>query len=231
MRIDSNLDPDPDDSASLFIRFRDFWVAVESLQTAIANGLADAPAAREKLRDVLHAQQATARSSGPSFARDTYREAQYVMAAVADDVFVQLPWAGARDWAMHPLELDLFGSRCAGQRVFERIDALLAGDNPAAEELAGIYLAALALGFKGMYADRPNGEQQIAEYRDRLRLCVGDRNLDGPLVPQGYQDTLELTPGSLLSGARAWWWAAAAVFGTWLIVSSLLWGQLSGGAQ
>jgi type VI secretion system protein ImpK len=230
MRSDSNLDPDADGAASLFIQFRDFWVAVESLKAAIANGLADAPAAREKLRDVLHAQQATVRSSG-SFAGDTYREAQYVMAAVADDVLVQLPWAGARDWAMHPLELDLFGSRSAGQRVFERIDALLAGDNPAAGELAAIYLAALALGFKGKYADRPNGEQQIAEYRDRLRMCVGDRTLDGPLVPQGYQDTLELTPGSLLSGARAWWWAAAAVVGTWLIVSSLLWRQLSGGGQ
>jgi type VI protein secretion system component VasF len=113
--------------------------------------------------------------------------------------------------------------------VFERIDTLLAGDNPDASELAGVYLAALAFGFRGMYADRANGERTIAEYRGRLRACVGDGNLDGPLVPECYADLLELAPGSLLPSARAWWWAAAALVGGWLAVSSLLWRQLSGG--
>jgi type VI secretion system protein ImpL len=150
------------------------------------------------------------------------------MAAVADDVFVQLDWAGADDWMMHPLELDQFGSRCAGQRIFERIDALLSGNPPHARELAGIYLAALALGFKGMYAEDANGEQKIAEYRAQLGALTGEGALNGELVPQCYEHTIDLPPDALLSGARAWWWAAAAIAGAWLIVSSLLWRQLSG---
>jgi type IV/VI secretion system ImpK/VasF family protein len=221
--------PAPDGAASLFIHFRNFWVEVQAVrETAVAGGL-DAAGVRAKLRDVLRAQQpAQGRSSASSSSPDVYREAQYVMAAVTDDVFVQLDWTGARDWMMHPLELDLFGSRCAGQRVFERIDALLAGDGPHTAELAGIYAAALALGFRGMYAEGAFGEQKIAEYRAQLQERTGGRPLDDPLVPQCYEHTIELPHDSLLSGARAWWWGAAAVVGAWLIVSSLLWYQLSG---
>ena len=221
-----------DGAAALFVQFHDFWVELNLLKADIAGGRVEPSAARERLRDFLKAQQsASAKSAAPPNARDAVRETQYVMAAVADDLLVQLPWAGARDWAMHPLELDLFGSRCAGQRLFERIDALLAGDNPDASELAGVYLAALAFGFRGIYADRADGERTIAEYRNRLRRCVGEGDVEGPLVPQCYDDLLELEPGSLLPSARAWWWTAAVVVGGWLAVSSLLWRQLSGGGQ
>ena len=164
----NNPNPGGDGGVSLFIQFRDFWKEVEAVKDALARGDIDAAAARNRLRDALKAPASSgARLSAPSVASDAQREAQYVMTAVADDVFVQIPSAAGRDWAMHPLELDLFGSRRAGQRVFERVDALLAGDSPNAGELAGIYLAALALGFKGMYADRADGEQKLAEYRDR----------------------------------------------------------------
>jgi type VI secretion system protein ImpK len=220
---------DPDGRATLFVQFHDFWVELNRLEADIAGGGVDAPAARARLRDFVKAQQsASAKSAAPPIARDAYREAQYVMAAVADDMLVQLPWAGAGEWAMHPLELELFGSRCSGQQIFDRIDALLAGHRADASEMAGVYLAALAFGFTGMYADRADGERAIAEYRFQLGARVGAGNFDGPLVSQCYADLLELSPGGLLPSARAWWWAAAVVVGGWLVVSSLLWRQLSG---
>ena len=71
----SDLNPGSEGAPSLFMQFHDFWVEVESLKIAIAGGGVDAPAAREKLRDVLTAQQSgTARSSVRSVSRDSYRE-------------------------------------------------------------------------------------------------------------------------------------------------------------
>jgi type VI secretion system protein ImpK len=208
-----------------FTRFRAFWRETEKVKSDVIKGILDGPTARAGLLAILREQETEVARVSDASVVERYRQAQYVMAAVADDAFVRIQWSGAEGWTMSPLETELFGSRCAGQLVFDRIDRLIAGTDPDGRPLAEVYLTALALGFEGKYAGLPHGKKQIALYRRRLRTFVfGDReSLSGPLVPQCYQSTMAVGPGRRLPSSRVWWWAAAAVLGIWLIVSSLLW--------
>ena len=144
-------------------------------------------AARLRLLAVLQEQETELARWAKGPALRLLREARSVMAAVADEVFVRLPWRGASLWIWNLLETDLFGSRSAGQQVFDRIDRLLAGANPNSRELAAVYLTALALGFEGEYAGR-SSSGAIDHYKRQLRHFVfGDQErLTGPLVPQCY---------------------------------------------
>lgn len=224
---------------SVFTRFRAFWKEVEAVRGEVATGSVTPTAAlgpglvsvgsatRLRLLAVLQEQETELARWAKGSALEYYREAQYVMAAVADEVFVRLPWSGASLWIWNLLESDLFGSRCAGQLVFDRIERLLAGADPNSRELAAVYLAALALGFEGKYAGLPDSGA-IDQYKRRLRQFVfGDReSLTGPLVPQCYESTMVAGRGQWLRSSRVWWWATAAVVVLWLIASSLLWHQL-----
>jgi len=234
---------------SVFTRFRAFWREVEALRADIASGTVSpaasgpglvhgATTAQMRLLAVLREQETELARWATGAALKYYREAQYVMAAVADDLFVRLrttkpgghdrqPWSGAAHWIRNPLEAALFGSRCAGQAVFDRIDRLIAGADPNSRELAAVYLTALALGFEGKYAGLPDSGA-IDEYKRRLRQFVfGNRDsLTGPLVPQCDTGTMAVGRGLLLQNARVWWWTVPAVVAIWLVVSSLLWRQL-----
>ena len=75
--------------------------------------------------------------------------AQYVMASLADEVFVNLEWEGHEVWAHDLLETHMFSSHVAGERLFERAEALLRGGRNSDRELALIYLWAICLGFQG----------------------------------------------------------------------------------
>ncbi|HEU5459777.1 MAG TPA: DotU family type IV/VI secretion system protein, partial [Pyrinomonadaceae bacterium] len=62
---------------------------------------------------------------------DNYFEAQYVMAAFADDVFIHLNWEGKRAWTSNLLETALFQSHVAGEVFFDKLDRLLRDRDPA----------------------------------------------------------------------------------------------------
>ena len=94
-------------------------------------------------------------------------EAQYVMAALADDVFIHLNWEGKHAWTSNLLEAALFGSHTAGEKVFEKLDRLLRDRDPADRSLAAVYLNALSLGFRGKYYG-VNDHGRLRRYRNEL---------------------------------------------------------------
>jgi len=226
---------------SVFTRFRAFWHEVDTLRADVTSALnARAPSRAEsalvpvpasiraKLRDALRKQEADLARWAGAPGIEYYRQAQYVMAACADETFIRLSWSGAREWAWHPLEEDLFGTRSAGQDIFDRIARLLHSGDPHGREMAAVYLVALTLGFEGKYAGAADGTAAIENWKRQLRDFVfGDsEGLTGPLVAQCYTTTIPAASGARLPSARGWWWAAAALVGAWLVVAFLLLGSL-----
>lgn len=235
---------------SVFEQFRAFWREVDALRTvALSPSMAPsaspgtaapgtmvvvhAPSAvRERLLAALRSQEAELSRAITGKALNYYREAQYTMVAVADEVFVRLPWNGASYWASNLLETERFATRRAGQAVFERIDSLLERADPDDKELAALYLTALALGFQGKYADRFDGGA-LERYRQSLYHFIFEKHPDlthpfRRIVPQCYEGTIAAGAGQKLRSPRLWWWAAAGVMALWLLFSQLVWMSATG---
>ena len=234
-------------SASVLECFHQFWTEVvrvrdrelvqalpaESLITA-ADGI---PAtayntAHDYLLRFLRQQQTQTANLGHPLLLERYREAQYVMASLADEVFLGLSGPGAMAWKHQLLETELFGTRNAGDNFYQRIEHLLEAGNPETRELAAIYLSALALGFRGRYLRRDDNGR-IASYRKRLgEFVLGRAVASGtsgrPFLPECYESTVDAGPGRKLRDARIWSLAVVAVFVIWLAASHVWWMDIYG---
>ena len=125
------------DGVSLESLFRDFYEHVVALkgriQAAPAQSSepqtpeADRPdgmtpqEVHEELVSFLKTQEAGALRL-PGIRPDNYLDAQYVMAATADEVFLNIPWDGRPYWTDNLLESSLFESHVAGERLFRKLD-------------------------------------------------------------------------------------------------------------
>jgi type VI secretion system protein ImpK len=163
---------------------------------------------------------------GGAYGATLYSEAQYAMAALADEVFLhQVHWAGAEAWGDNLLETHLFDSAIAGERLFQNIDAMLADGSPAHTELASVYLMVLTLGFQGRYRGRSKAE--IDAYRTRLRVFISHRVApvqdDEPIFADSYHHTLDEGRETLLPAIARWVWVAIAALILYLLVSEALW--------
>jgi type VI secretion system protein ImpK len=161
-----------------------------------------------------------------------HHEARFVMAALADEVFVHPRWEGTDYWLSHLLETRFFHTHSAGDTFFSRLSALLASNDPATDELAVIYLNALALGFRGKYFGDPAGDAVLNGFRARLYELIQFRNprlLDenGNLFPDAYICTIEDGVARTLPDPRRWVLIAIAVVIGWFGVSHLIWRTLS----
>jgi type VI secretion system protein ImpK len=203
-------------------RFFEFWEEVEELRRQvhvprqIDETSPPVARAREQLAEALRRQRlAAGRAQGAAL--QPLDEAQYVMAATADELFINPDWDGADDWTTRPLEVELFGTRRAGEEIFARIDRLVNGHGPVATEMAAVYLTALELGFKGQYADADD-QPTLDAYEAKLRELIGRRPpMTGPLVPECYDHTTLAAPGRRLPGSRIWWSAAVAIVAIFLL--------------
>ena len=93
--------------------------------------------------------------------------AQYAFVALLDELLLFSEWAGSAAWETQPLEMRVFGTRAAGERLPDALEALLAGRDPSQRDLANVYLACLTLGFKG----RLRGEEGALRH-DQLRHAL-----------------------------------------------------------
>ncbi len=200
-----------------------FWAEVEALRRDVqpegeVAGLVRGPASgREQLAEALRNERAAMARSAHSGALPQFDEAQYVMAATADELFIGLNWDGADDWRLHPLEAELFGTRRAGQEIFARVERLIDGSNPFNAEMAAVYLTALELGFKGTFADADD-THTLERYESDLREMVGGSlSTRAPLVPQCYENTIVVGSGLQMPASRVWWWAAFGIAGICLL--------------
>lgn len=229
--------------SSLIAAFREFyrevvrWKGVVTADAPVAAGGAD-PATRPEARvnavrqelTALLERQAAAASRGGGYGAEIYREAQYVMAALGDEVFLNLDWAGRELWKSQLLEQKLFGTHRAGEAVFDRLDAILTSRDPIYVDLAKVYLFALGLGFAGRYRG-PEGAARLATYRLDLFNFLANREPElrtGPahLFPEAYSSTLDEGEPTHLPRLRFWIGVAGVVILAWFAVSYQLWHML-----
>lgn len=186
----------------------------------------------QQLVTLLERQSLTAKRAGGHLASDIYSQAQYVMAALADEVFLNLQWPGQETWRTNLLESKLFQSHSAGETFFERLDVLLTDKDPIFIDLARIYLNALALGFQGKYRDDFNGSVELANYRRRLLTFINQREpvlLEGKerLIPQAYTSILDQGRSQQLPYLKRWVLVFAALMVLWVVASYPLWHNLT----
>jgi type VI secretion system protein ImpK len=200
---------------------------------AVAPALSPVPDASsavwQQLLTLLERQAFEAGQTGGAFAYEVYREAQYVMAALADEVFLNLNWEGKESWPL--LESRLFQTHYAGEMVFERLERLLQRRDPFYLDLAAVYFMALSLEFKGKYRDHDK-QGRLQHYRNQLFAMIYRRNpqlftSSAPLFPQALQHTLDEGSGRRLPDRRVWLLLTGGVVVAWLALSALAWSSVN----
>lgn len=162
---------------------------------------------------------------------DNYFEAQYVMAALADDIFIHLDWEGKRAWTSNLLESTLFQSHVAGEMFFEKLDRLLRDRDPADKSLAAVYLSALSLGFRGKYHGL-NDHGKLRRYRNELFAFIFRQPADlvnetKVAFPDSYVDNVRKEKRKKLTNPRVWLIVLGAVLVTYLATSHGVWMSLT----
>ncbi len=162
---------------------------------------------------------------------DNYLEAQYVMAAFADDIFIHLEWEGRRAWMSNLLESALFQSHIAGEKVFQQLDRLLRDHDPAKKSLAAVYLSALSLGFRGKYHGL-NDHGKLRRYRRELfdfifRQPVDLLNESKIAFPDSYLDNVRQEKRKKLTNPRVWLAVLSLVLIAYLATAHGLWLNLT----
>jgi type VI secretion system protein ImpK len=179
----------------------------------------------QKLNEVKHSYVAG------SVYYDVQFELVYIMAALADEIFLQLEWSGKAYWLDHLMEQHLFHTQIAGQEIFRRIDEVVDRQAFGAGELAAVYLIALALGFKGKYY-RHEDRKTLEDYRKKLlhRVLWSNPELQQgsqQMFPEAYQHTVLDGAPVKLPEPRTWWLVVAGIVAAWLILSTIAWVQLT----
>src|SRR5690349_3933568 len=162
---------------------------------------------------------------------DNYFEAQYVMAAFADDIFIHFDWEGKRAWTSNLIETTLFQSHVAGELVFDKLDRVLRDRDPADRSLAAIYLSALSLGFRGKYHGL-NDHGKLRRYRHELFTFVfrqpPDLTSDAKVAfPDSYISNLRKEKKKKLTNPRVWLAVLAFVIVIFLAASHGVWLKLT----
>jgi type VI secretion system protein ImpK len=160
---------DRDGESLLLAQFREFYYEVIRLKRLALTGRLTpdtSPKTGEdsgqainviwgRLLTLLEHQASLASRRGGEYIQESCKENQFIMAALADEIFLQLKWDGKDLWQSNLLETRLFQTHAAGDIFFQKLDVLLKQRNPIHVELAKVYLMALALGFQGKYRGTP----------------------------------------------------------------------------
>lgn len=224
--------------------FADFYEELAELRQAIARGrlaayLADgeaisfagprelAAATADRLASRLDRQAAVLKQGGNVVQMKLHRHAQYVMAALADELLLlDMKWPGANAWQEELLERRFFGTAEAGRDFFLRLDQLLQSRarNRLMTDLASIYLVVLLLGFKGQFRSR-HGTDVLANYKARLLRFIGWSGAgdDGLMFPESYRHLLSESGEHRLAPLSRWLNLAAVTLLGYLLLSSLVW--------
>ncbi len=155
------------------------------------------------------------------------QEAQYVFVSLADEIMINQAWHGADYWRQNCLEIKIFQTQVAGERIFTQIESLLKTNDPLQRELARVYLLSLSLGFQGRF--RGQRGLQILSYKQQLFSFIYHRS---PTLTQGehdyiIDDSLKFVfteaPTKGLPDIRPWSLAALSVLLIYLFVSYGIW--------
>lgn len=108
-------------------------------------------------------------------------DSAYVLASYADEAMIHLTrWGGATIWASTLLERSLYGSRIAGERVFEAASAILARRDAGRRDLAMTIFLALSCGFRGSWRGADDGGEIERLRRGLFELATDHEPPAGP---------------------------------------------------
>jgi type VI secretion system protein ImpK len=185
---------------------------------------------RRKLVNVLEDLSADFGRATDSFEYKQFRQVLYVMAALADETFLEIDWYGRTEWRDNLVEMELFDSHDSGDRFFELLDDLIDGRDSAYRNVGAIYLLALSLGFRGRLVSDDRPEEKIAEYRAKLYTFIYSsrpaRRLEGtPMCPQAGFCTITGSKAERFPTSRTWLLGGVLTLVLLLGASWFVWGM------
>lgn len=182
----------------------------------------------QRLLYLLEQQEISANRFGGEYVRELYKDAQFVMAALADEIFLQLDWEGREAWYTNLLETKLFQSNAAGDIFFQKVDNLLKHRDPVQADLAKVYLMALAFGFQGRFRGEEKGMERLDFYRRELFNFIFHRSPDilsesKHFCPEAYLHNIGEGVGLKLEHPQKWFLYLALLLAVLLLVSQNIW--------
>lgn len=172
-------------------------------------------------------RQAPARRGGAF--DDGFEALEYAFATVVDETLLNAPWQGRAAWGDYLLERRLFKTRSGGERLLERIDAVLQAQARAQRDIGEVYLHCLTLGFAGRLRDRADGPAALAQRREALFdwLYPDWPAIDAPgfVLTEAAEDQLPRgapRQRSLASRMHTWL-LAAGVLALPFVASAVIW--------
>jgi type IV/VI secretion system ImpK/VasF family protein len=226
------------ENSVLLMQFRQFCSEVVRLKKiveetpAIPEGLAVSAAepswsrveqVRQSLLTLMAQQSQRIGDIGGTLGFGLYREAEYVMASLADETFLNANWPERGQWQL--LEQELFQTHASGDMFFRKLDQLLASST-LSTDIAMVYFQALALDFRGRYrgADPRN---ELDRYRRQLFLRIYGESFEDlkpePIFRQTYEATAIDDEARRIPSPHLWWFVLGGVLAVWIVASSLLW--------
>lgn len=204
----------------LLTRFEEFYEELVRFKKQLGGHIA-AQDIQKALAALLVQQESEVERIGTLLGLEMYRQAQRVMACLADEVFGSYSWPKGK-WPS--LEVVLFGvdepgGLSRGGQCFRKLDQLLRQDDPVYRELASVYFYALVLD----KADDRERKNYIAALGKMIAPAVGGTRL----FPQSYAHTLTENKLTFLPSSKKWWLGLAGIIVAWLALSWGLWNQVS----
>lgn len=186
-----------------------------------------------RLCTVLERQALDSTRLGGEYGAALYKEAQYVLAALGDEVFLhEVDWDVRQAWTDNLIEARLFGSNIAGSEFYRRAEELLRRRDPVYAELALVYFLALGAGFRGKYRGRDDGgriellKRQLYEFA--FRQVPDLDNASRYAFTDAYMHTLQQGTPRQLPHVRRWLFGLAAVAVVLLVASHVVWVYATG---
>lgn len=152
------------------------------------------------------------RAMDNGFSDEAFDQARFAVFAWVDETVLCSSWKGTREWLKNPLQREFYGTVNAGEEFFERLEALLRGEDKSEDEnlladvaiaseqeaLPGkarngktevieVYTLCLSLGYTGKYFSESDSSRLVKLRDTCLSLLVGKPEKTGlSAFPQSY---------------------------------------------
>lgn len=192
-------------------------------------------AAREMQKSLLDITDALGRRVGAGLRRSDIGQAdalRYAFVAIVDEILLNTDWKGRSAWQDMLLEENLFQSRLCGERLFERMQAVMRVRNQSCLDLAEVYLDCLNLGFKGKYLAQEDGPVALARLKADLFYFVHqytpDLDRPGHVVIEGReQNVLHVAASQRSLGDRfRWYFYVLGILAIPFVIAAMLWAHV-----
>ncbi len=152
-----------------------------------------------------------------------YKQAAYLMAALADEIFlIEVNWFGTDHWHDYSIESKLFSTCYAGDEYYIRLSDILKRDvlSSLEKQLAIVFVWTLSLGFRGRLR---GNETMVTKLRRRLLPKTGYASAPKVLFPDAYGAVINPATASKLEPLSRWHSIIAALLLIYLLISSGIW--------